>query len=53
LDAPCDKVPCIDRDGFEVKRGIYHLTASDHRKIHRWLNRRANRSEASNAGHRA
>lgn len=42
LEVPCDKVPCIDRDGFEVKRGIYHFTAADRRKIRRWLVRRAN-----------
>jgi hypothetical protein len=40
LEIPCDKVPCIDRDGFEVKRGVYHLTAADRRKIGRWLVRR-------------
>lgn len=40
LAAPCDRVPVIDRDGFEVKRGVYHLTATDRRKIHEWLRRR-------------
>ena len=50
LDAPCDKVPCIDRDGFEVKRGIYHFTAADRRKIRRWLVRRGNAEQGrSNA----
>ena len=42
LEVPCDRVPCIDRDGFEVKRGIYHFTAADRRKIRRWLVRRGN-----------
>lgn len=50
LDIPCDKVPCIDRDGFEVKRGVYHLTAADRRKIGRWLVRRGKTVErGSNA----
>jgi hypothetical protein len=33
LDLPCQRTPCIDRDGFPVKRGIYFLTPSDKRKI--------------------
>jgi hypothetical protein len=40
LDAPCSKTPCIDRDGFEVKRGIYYLTDHDKRLIRAWLKRR-------------
>jgi hypothetical protein len=40
LELPCSKTPCIDRDGFEVKRGIYHLTDHDKRLIHAWLKRR-------------
>lgn len=42
LEIPCDRIPVIDRDGFEVKRGVYHLTAADRRKIHDWLRRRQN-----------
>lgn len=41
LSVPCDKAPVIDRDGREVKRGIYHLTATDRRKVIRALTRRA------------
>lgn len=52
LEVPCDRVPCIDRDGFEVKRGIYHFTDGDRRKVRRWLNRRANGPAASEAGQR-
>lgn len=33
LAVPCDKAPVIDSDGREVMRGIYHLTASDRRKV--------------------
>jgi hypothetical protein len=36
LEVPCQRTPCIDRDGFPVKRGIYFLTASDKHKIRRW-----------------
>lgn len=42
LEAPCDKVSCMDRDGFEVKRGMYRLTDADRRKVRRWLARRSN-----------
>ena len=40
LSIPCDLVPCIDRDGFEVKRGIYSLTAEDLARIRAWRRRR-------------
>ncbi len=40
LDLPCQRTPCIDRDGFEVKRGIYYLTDKDKRLIRRWKNKR-------------
>ncbi len=40
LSVPCDKAPVIDRDGREVTRGIYHLTATDRRKVIRALTRR-------------
>lgn len=40
LDAPCSKTPCIDRDGFEVKRGVYHFTDKDKRLVRAWLKRR-------------
>lgn len=41
LEIPCDRVPAYDRDGLEVKRGVYHLTTSDRARIRRWLNERA------------
>lgn len=40
LDIPCNRVPCIDRDGFEVKRGVYSLTADDRGRILAWRRRR-------------
>ena len=41
LELPCDRVPCLDRDGFEVRRGVYNLTQRDRIRIARWLARRA------------
>ena len=41
LDLPCERTPCIDRDGCEVKRGIYSLTDRDRRRLAAWLRRRA------------
>lgn len=41
LDVPCARVPCMDKDGFEVRRGVHYLTRNDRRIIReffRWLN---------------
>jgi hypothetical protein len=46
LEIPCQRTPCIDRDGFEVKRGIYYLTQRDKRLIRRWKNSRERGSAA-------
>lgn len=40
LDIPCARVPCIDRDGHEVKRGIYSLSSADMACIRAWRRRR-------------
>ncbi|MDW9242766.1 hypothetical protein C7S13_2252 [Burkholderia cepacia] len=40
LALPCVRVPYIDRDGCEVRRGVYRLTTTDRRKVARWLNAR-------------
>jgi hypothetical protein len=40
LDIPCERVDCLDRDGKEVKRGIYHFTPLDRRLIIRWQSNR-------------
>ncbi|MEN9366219.1 MAG: hypothetical protein RL489_577 [Pseudomonadota bacterium] len=40
LSIPCDLVPCIDRDGREVKRGIYSMTPDDLARIRAWRRRR-------------
>lgn len=41
LDAPCQRVPDIDRDGRPIKRGVYHFVNSDRRKLNEWLRHRA------------
>jgi hypothetical protein len=40
LDIPCKRTPCIDRDGLEVKRGIYYLSARDKSQLNAWKKRR-------------
>lgn len=40
LDFPCHRVPCLDRDGIEIKRGIYVLSARDRLQIAPWLSKR-------------
>ena len=41
LDCPCERVPAWDRDGHEVRRGVYHLTPRDRSLINSWLSKRA------------
>lgn len=36
LEFPCDRVPAIDRDGYPIRYGVYHLTDTDRRKITAW-----------------
>lgn len=40
LEIPCENTPCIDRDGKEVKQGVYYFNADDKRKVRSWLIRR-------------
>lgn len=37
LEAPCIRVEDIDRDGFPIRRGVYHFTAGDRRALHSWM----------------
>ena len=37
LEIPCERVPDRDRDGNAIKRGVYHLTDADRRKLARWM----------------
>lgn len=40
LNTPCAAIPVIDRDGREVRRGVYFLTNFDRRKIGVWISKR-------------
>ncbi len=40
MDLPCQKTACIDRDGFEVKRGIYYPSDRDRVRALAWLRKR-------------
>lgn len=40
LAIECEKIPDLDRDGRPIRRGVYHLTASDRRKVYCWLSQR-------------
>ena len=41
LKIPCERVPDRDRDGEPIRRGVYHLTADDRRKVLRWMTNRS------------
>jgi hypothetical protein len=43
LQLPCDRIPAYDRDGKLVKRGVYHATTTDRRKIQRFFAERRKR----------
>ena len=47
LQIPCERAPVFDRDGHEVKRGIYHLSQGDRRNIHRWLSARGSNARGA------
>lgn len=49
LEIPCSKTPCFDRDGMEVKRGIYCLNEHDRRLVNSWLARRARQKKLGGA----
>ena len=40
LDAPCERISFIDRDGYACRPGVYSLTTSDRRKIYKWQTKR-------------
>jgi hypothetical protein len=37
---PCERTPCFDRDGREVRRGVYWLTPAGRRRVQAWMRRR-------------
>lgn len=40
LDAPCERISFIDRDGKQCRPGVYSLTIGDRRKIYSWMAKR-------------
>jgi hypothetical protein len=40
LDAPCERIKFLDRDGKICRPGVYSLTATDRKIIYRWLAQR-------------
>lgn len=40
LNIPCERVPDIDRDGREIRRGVYSLVEKDRRAIRRFMRNR-------------
>lgn len=41
LDVPCTRVQDIDRDGREIRRGVYGFTSKDRKAVHRFFFRMA------------
>ncbi|WP_342114579.1 helix-turn-helix domain-containing protein [Pseudoduganella sp. OTU4001] len=37
LDIPCTLIRVLNRDGVEVRTGLYSLTAKDRRIVREWL----------------
>ena len=37
LDIRCERIKCLDRDGFPCRPGVYHLTPAGRRKLMRWM----------------
>ena len=46
LDAPCERIKFIDRDGCKCRPGVYSFTASDRRMIYAWMAKRQKASAA-------
>ena len=40
LDAPCERISFIDRDGFKCRPGVYSFTTGDRRAIYAWMAKR-------------
>lgn len=37
LEVPCDRRTVVDRDGKEVKPGVYRFTSNDQTRVQAWL----------------
>ena len=46
LEAPCQRIRFIDRDGSICRPGVYSLTSADRRKIHAWMATRGKQGAA-------
>jgi hypothetical protein len=46
LEFPCVRVPAIDRDGYPIRYGVYHLTNDDRRLLAAWQRLRDARGKA-------
>ena len=46
LRAKCEKIPCVDRDGYRVNVGIYGFDRADRRAIIAWLHKRNARAKS-------
>jgi hypothetical protein len=40
LDAPCERICFIDRDGRPCRPGVYSFTTRDRRLVHKWMAQR-------------
>ncbi len=40
LRIPCPRLNFLDRDGYNCRPGVYHLTNADRRKINQWKAKR-------------
>lgn len=50
LDVPCQLVPDLDRDGKQIKRGVYHFVKSDRSKLNSWIRSRTKGPAGGNHG---
>ncbi len=46
LEAPCQRLRFIDRDGIICRPGVYSLTTADRRKVYAWMATRAKQGAA-------
>jgi hypothetical protein len=40
LDAPCERINFIDRDGYKCRPGVYSFTNADRRMVYAWMAKR-------------
>ncbi len=37
IDIECERIKCLDRDGYPCRPGVYRLTPAGRRKVMRWM----------------